>query len=71
MSNRERAIELLNDIPEGKLIYIIPYLEGAAIPDEIPNDVTLNAFAEGEGILKSGKGKQFSSAKELFADLEA
>lgn len=34
MSGKERAIELINLIPESKLVYIIPYLEGAAIPDE-------------------------------------
>lgn len=34
MSDKERAIELINQIPESKLMYIIPYLEGAAIPDE-------------------------------------
>lgn len=34
MSERERAIELLNNIPDSKLVYVIGFLEGASIPDE-------------------------------------
>ena len=33
MSNRERAIQLLEKVPETKLYYIIGILEGAIIPD--------------------------------------
>ena len=33
MSNKERAIQLLDRIPESKMYYVIAYLEGAAIPD--------------------------------------
>ncbi len=33
MSNRERAFELLEQIPEDKLFYIIGIMEGALIPD--------------------------------------
>ena len=46
MSNRDLAKSLIDQIPEGKLVFIIPYLQGAAIPDEIPNAETLEAFAE-------------------------
>lgn len=46
MSNRDLAKSLIDQIPEGKLVFIIPYLQGAAIPDEIPNTETLEAFAE-------------------------
>ena len=34
MSERERAIQLLNHVPDNKLIYVIGFLEGASIPDE-------------------------------------
>lgn len=34
MSERERAIQLLNNVPDSKLIYVIGFLEGASIPDE-------------------------------------
>lgn len=37
MSNKERAIELLDQIPESKMYYVVSFLEGAAIPDETPN----------------------------------
>lgn len=32
MSERERAIELLNQIPDSKMGYVIAFLSGAAIP---------------------------------------
>ena len=40
MSNKERAIQLLDQIPESKMYYILGILEGAAIPDEVPNEET-------------------------------
>ena len=33
MSNREYAHQLLDKIPESKIIYIVGILEGAAIPE--------------------------------------
>ena len=41
MSNREYAKNLIDQIPENKLLYIIAYLQGAAVPDETPNAETL------------------------------
>lgn len=32
MSERERAIELLNQIPDYKMGYVVAFLSGAAIP---------------------------------------
>ena len=46
MSNRELAKLLIDQIPECKLYYIVAYLQGAAVPDEMPNAKTLDAFAE-------------------------
>ena len=34
MSERERAIQLLQNVPDNKLVYVIGFLEGASIPDE-------------------------------------
>lgn len=66
MSNRELAKSLIDQIPEGRLLYVIPYLQGAAIPDETPNAETLVAFEE----LDSGGGHKFSgSTEQLFAEL--
>ena len=37
MNNREFAKILIDQIPEGKLPWIIAYLQGAAIPDQAPD----------------------------------
>ena len=37
MTYKERAVQLLDQIPESKMFYIIGILEGAAIPEDIPN----------------------------------
>ena len=66
MSNRELAKNLIDQIPESKLFYIIAYLQGAAVPDETPNAETLEAFAE----LNNGGGTSYSGTTEgLFAEL--
>ena len=46
MSNRELAKNLIDQIPESRLFYVISYLQGAAVPDETPNAETLEAMAE-------------------------
>lgn len=66
MSDRELAKSLIDKIPEGRLFYVISYLQGAAVPDEIPNADTLEAFAE----LKNGGGHAFrGTTEQLFAEL--
>lgn len=66
MSNREIAKSLIDQIPESKMFYIIAYLQGALIPDELPNDDTLEAFEE----LTTGGGHSFSgTTQDLFAEL--
>lgn len=66
MSNRDIAKNLIDQIPENKLFYIIAYLQGAAVPDEIPNEETLEAIQE----LEDGGGYKFSGTTEqLFAEL--
>lgn len=66
MSNRDIAKSLIDQIPEGKLLYIIPYLQGAMLPDESPNDETLEAFAE----LENGGGHTFTgSTADLFNEI--
>ena len=66
MSNREYAKRLIDQIPEGKLFYVLAYLQGAVLPDEVPNAETLEAFSE----LDSGGGHSFSGPTEqLFAEL--
>ena len=66
MSNRELAKNLIDQISESKLFYIIPYLQGAAIPDELPNAETLESMSE----LENGGGIRFTgSTEDLFAEL--
>ena len=43
MSNREFAKSLIDQISDAKLLYVIPYLQGASLSDEIPNAETLEA----------------------------
>lgn len=66
MSNRELAKQLIDQISDAKLLYVIPYLQGAAIPDETPNAETIDSIKE----LESGGGTLFTDSTEaLFADL--
>ncbi len=66
MSNRDLAKNLIDKIPESRLLYVISYLQGAAVPDETLNADTLEAFAE----LDNGGGYSFSGATEqLFNEL--
>lgn len=66
MSNREYAKQLIDQIPEGKLFYIVSYLQGAAVPDETPNAETLEAMTE----LENSGGTLFKgSTEDLMAEL--
>lgn len=66
MNNRELAKNLIDQIPESKLFYIIAYLQGAAVPEETPNTETLKAFTE----LSNGGGTLYSGTTEgLFNEL--
>ena len=66
MSSKELAKTLIDQIPEGRMFYVLSFLQGASIPDDEPNADTLAAFAE----LDSGGGHRFSgSTDDLFAEL--
>lgn len=60
MSNRDFAKSLIDRIPESKLLYIIAYLQGAAVPDENPNAETLEAMEEVNSMIESGKGERYT-----------
>lgn len=62
MSNKEKAIQLLDKIPESKMYYIIGVLEGAAIPEEEPNEETIEAMRE----LENGGGEVFKGSAHDF-----
>ena len=54
--------------------FIVPYLQGAALPDdvEMPNAKTLAAIEEVENMIETGKGEHFEgSTDDFFAQLAA
>lgn len=66
MSYKELAKNLIDQIPDSKMYYIVAYLQGAAIPEETPNAETIAAMEE----LESGGGTVFiGSTEALFAEL--
>lgn len=66
MSYKELAKNLIDQIPDSKMYYIIAYLQGAAIPEETPNAETVASIKE----LESGSGILFTGSTEaLFAEL--
>ena len=66
MSNREFAKNLIDQIPDSRLYYVISYLQGAAVPDETPNAETIASIEE----LENGGGTLFTgSTEDLFAEL--
>lgn len=68
MSNREFAKSLIDQIPESKLLYVVAYLQGVAVPDETPNAETIAAIQE----LENGGGELWTGSTEgLFAMLDA
>lgn len=69
MSNRELAKQLLDQIPESKMYYIVSYLQGAAVPEETPNAETLEAMAEVEEMIRTGSGQHFQGTAEEFTNL--
>ena len=74
MSTREYAKTLIDQIPESKLIFVVPYLQGAALPDDVetPNAKTLAAIKEVENMIETGKGEHFDgSTADFFAQLAA
>lgn len=66
MGYKEIAKNLIDQIPESKMYYIVAYLQGAAIPSEVPNAETIASIEE----LEAGGGTKFTgSTEDLFAEL--
>ena len=66
MSNRERAMQLLEAVPDYKIEYVIAYLQGVTagneISEKIPNDETIEAMQE----LENGGGTVFEGTAHDF-----
>lgn len=71
MSNRELAKSLIDQISEAKLFYVIPYLQGAALSDDVPNAETLEAMAEVQTMIQSGAGDHFDGSTADFLAMMA
>ena len=69
MSSREFAKSLIDQIPESKMMYIIAYLQGAALPDEMPNAETRAAIEEVDEMIAGGQGEHFAGSTENFLTL--
>ncbi len=66
MSYKELAKNLIDQIPDSKMYYIVAYLQGAAVPEEVPNAETIASIEE----LESGGGTLFNgSTEDLIAEL--
>lgn len=66
MSEREKAIQLLNAVPDYKMGYIIAYLQGAAAGEDEPNAETIAAMQE----LENDGGECLDTLGELWKSLE-
>lgn len=72
MSERERAIQLLEALPDNKIAYVIGYIQGLTMEKEDePNEETIAAFEEGDEMLANGTGKRFHNLSDLWDSLEA
>lgn len=66
MSCKELAKKLIDQIPGSRMYYIVAYLQGAAVPEEVPNAETIASIEE----LENGGGTLFKgSTEDLFAEL--
>lgn len=71
MSTRDYAKTLIDQIPDSKLIYIVTYLQGAALPDNEPNAEeaeTLEAVQEVNQMIADGTGEHFEGSTADFLD---
>ena len=66
MSYKKMAKSLIDQIPDSKMYYIVAYLQGAEVPEEMPNAETIASMEE----LENGGGTLFTGSTEaLFAEL--
>lgn len=66
MSDRERAIQLLEAVPDYKIEYVIAYLQGMIVGEEIPNEETLEALSEINKMKNNGDGQHYKGSTKDF-----
>ena len=76
MSYQEIAKNMIDHLPEDKLIFIINILENIGEMSGIdihhdfsPNKETLEAMAEVDEMIRTGSGQHFQGTAEAFTDL--
>lgn len=67
MSDRERIREIVDKLPDDKLIFVLTYLQGLedGLVDE-PNNDTISALKETDEALKNGKIHPFTGSTDEF-----
>ena len=77
MSYQEIAKNMIDRLPEDKLIFVINILENIGemsgvdiYPDFQPNETTIAAMAETDEMIRTGSGQHFEgTTEELFAQI--
>lgn len=77
MSYKELAKNMIDRLPDDKMIFIINMLEGLGeisgvpvYPEFTPNKETLDAMAETDEMIRTGNGQHFEGTTEdLFAQI--
>lgn len=67
MSDREKAIQILNELPDYKLPYIVSYLRGFQADDEIEDDLYCAALVE-EYMNSTDDEKELVDISEVFSN---
>ena len=70
MSNREIAIDLINNLPEYKLTYIITFLKGVTYDDDIEDDIYCRKLVDEYLNDKSPDKHDTVSVEELAKELD-
>ena len=66
MSERELAKSLIDQVPSGKLMYVVAFLQGAVLPEETPNAETREAMEEVDRMIATGSGEHFAGPTADF-----
>ena len=70
MSNREIAIDLINNLPEYKLTYIITFLKGVTYDDDIEDDIYCRKLVDEYLNDKSPDKHETVSIEDLAKELD-
>ena len=69
MSAREKVIEIVNTMPEYRIVGLLAFLQSY---EDVPNAETIAAMEEVDEMIRTGSGQHFKgTAAEFFALLDA